>query len=76
MSKMRLAAACLLVLPMFWNRQVGQARMQEMRGNGKDDSLPEYGLTQTPPFWLAFCQNWISKPAGTARNGDAGLSVG
>jgi len=62
MSQMRLGATCVLVRTMFWDWQVGHARMQEMRGNGEEDSLPERSLTQAGPFWI-----W-ARPVQTTRH--------
>jgi hypothetical protein len=64
MSQMRLGATCLLVRTMLWDWQVGQARVQVVRGNGEDDSLSECPRAQSGPFWVAFFQAGSARPTG------------
>jgi hypothetical protein len=74
LSQMRFAVKCVLVRTMFWDWQVGQARVQGVRGDGKDDNLPECPRTQTAPFWLDFSQGEPASPAGRRRLNQASTS--
>ena len=62
LSQMRLGVTCVLVRTMLWDWQVGQARVQGLRGNGEDHNLPECPRTQTEPFWLDFSQGGSAIP--------------